>query len=216
MLIYVSGAYSAPTIEQRDENVANARAVAVRLWEMGHAVICPHLNTFDMESDCNATYEQYLVGDKNMIARCDAMVMVNGWENSKGATIEQSYAVRLGIPVYDANVGLPYLHPTEQRAPNQVQAFRETLGQMYRTHLDKNADYSPANILGTGEVGLATRLWDKTARFMNLMGFKIDVSEPAQYSSPKEPKHESIDDTLIDLAVYAIIGRLLRAGKWGN
>ena len=107
------------------------------------------------------------------------------------------------------------IHPTELRRPVQAQAFREILDRMYRTHLDKNADYSPANILGTGWVGLVTRLWDKMARMMNLAGFRLEVINSV-YECPLEPKNESVDDTLMDMAVYAIIGLLLRAGKWGR
>ena len=66
-------------------------------------------------------------------------------------------------------------HITEQRCPEQVAGFRAVLQDMYQTHLDKNADYSPANILGTGEIGLATRLWDKVVRYMSLLGFKIEA-----------------------------------------
>ncbi len=211
MLIYVSGKYSGDV----QANIADAVAVSVKLWEMGHAVICPHANTAHFEEFCKATYDQYIAGDLNMIARCDALVMVEGWEDSKGAVIEKNYADSLHIPVYFAP-DLPPLHPTEITCPQQVSAFRELVGQMYRTHLDKNADYSPANILLTGEIGLITRLWDKTARLLNLLGFRFTISAPGQLTSPRQPKHEAIEDTYMDMAVYATIGLLLRRGKWGN
>lgn len=106
-------------------------------------------------------------------------------------------------------------HPTEVRSPNQARRFREIIEQMYQVHLDKNADYSPANILGTGEIGGVVRLWDKMARLLNLMGFEIDV-RLVGYHGPKLAKNESVDDTLIDMANYAIILKLLREGNWGN
>lgn len=105
------------------------------------------------------------------------------------------------------------LHPTELRCPNQCGAFREIIDKMYRTHLEKNQDYSPANIRAMGELGLSTRVWDKVARLLNLMGFDI---ERGTYSSKKEPKNESIDDTLLDLANYAIIWQIYRQNKWGK
>jgi len=211
MLVYVSGKYTGDV----DANIGAARAVAIRLWEMGHAVLCPHLNTQHFEIDCQVTYDQYIEGDLNMVARCDAMVMVNGWEASKGAKIEKEYAEKLGIPIFYEN-NLPSLHPTEIRCPEQARAFREIVGKMYRVHLDKNTDYSPANIMATGEIGLITRLWDKTARLLNLLGFRFSIQDAGTFDAPKTPKHESIDDTYQDLAVYAIIGILLRAGKWGK
>ena len=109
----------------------------------------------------------------------------------------------------------PQKHPTEIKCPEQAAGFREIVERMYATHLNKNADYSPANILGTGELGLATRIWDKCIRYLNLIGFDIRA-ELVQYRGPQVAKNESIEDTLQDMSVYAIIGLLLRSGKWGR
>lgn len=106
-------------------------------------------------------------------------------------------------------------HITEKKCPQQAAGFREIIERMYRVHLDKNADYSPANILGTGEIGLATRIWDKTIRYMNLLGFDIKA-ELVAYTGPKSARNEPIEDTLQDLSVYGIIGLLMRSGKWGH
>jgi hypothetical protein len=211
MLIYVAGKYTGNV----DENIAAARQVAIALWEKGHAVICPHLNTAHMEKDCKVSWEDYLKGDFNMISRCDALVMLENWKDSRGATMEAAYATSLGIPIYYAP-DLPELHRTETTSPVQCEAFRETVGKMYRTHLSKNADYSPANILLTGETGLVTRLWDKTARLLNLTGFKFQYLMHEGIDPPRQPKHEAIDDTYQDMAVYAVIGLLLRKGQWGR
>jgi len=104
-------------------------------------------------------------------------------------------------------------HPVEKLYPEQTKAFREILDRMYNLHLAKNADYSPNNVLGYGIIGVATRLWDKVSRLMNLVGFNTATGE---FTAPKEPRNESIDDTLLDLAVYAVIGLILRQGKWGK
>ncbi len=106
-------------------------------------------------------------------------------------------------------------HITEERSPNQAQGFREIIEKMYQTHLDKNADYSPANVLGVGEIGLVVRLWDKMTRLMNLLGFEINV-EFVGYHGEKEAMNESIEDTYMDMSVYSVIALLYRAGKWGN
>lgn len=108
-----------------------------------------------------------------------------------------------------------FRHITERTRPEQTKAFREIMDKMYQVHLDKNADYSPANILGTGEIGLMTSTWDKIARLMNLMGFKIEISS-MRFESPTAPKNESIEDSIQDLAVYAIIWQLYRKGVWGK
>ena len=214
MLLYVAGPYRAKHNRTVDDHIATARAIAIELWEAGHAVICPHLNTAHMEHDCSVSDDAYLAGDLVMLARCDGIVMTPLWEESEGARAEQAYASELGMPIW-VYPNLPALHPTELRAPMQVRAFAETLGRLYRTHLSKNADYSPANILATGEIGLVTRLWDKTARLMNLAGFRVHISH-STYEAAREPKHEAINDTYEDLACYGVIGLLLRQGKWGH
>ena len=210
MVVYLAGKYSGDI----DANIAAARKVAIDLWERGYAVICPHLNTAHFEVDCKATYDDYITGDLHIISRCDVVVMLPGWKDSKGANLEHAHATEMGIPIYEYP-NIPDLHPTEVKCPRQSRAFLREIMKMWRTHLDKNADYSPANILATGELGLVTRLWDKTARLLNLYGFRFTV-EKGSYDQPKAPKYESIEDTLRDSAVYSVIGLLLRRDEWGN
>ena len=72
---------------------------------------------------------------------------------------------------------------------------------LYRKH----EDYGPMNIAGApgGPMnGLQVRMYDKLARLNNL----VDTGDT--------PNYESIEDTLIDLANYAIIGLLVQRGQW--
>ena len=64
----------------------------------------------------------------------------------------------------------------------------------------KQYDYGKDNILGVGEQGLVVRLWDKINRLKNLIW------------NNQRPKNESVEDTLNDIAGYAIIGLMLRRG----
>jgi hypothetical protein len=69
----------------------------------------------------------------------------------------------------------------------------------------KHEDYGPLNIAGApgGPMnGLRVRMYDKLARLNNL----IDTGDT--------PNYESIEDTLIDMANYAIIGLLVQRGQW--
>jgi hypothetical protein len=104
-------------------------------------------------------------------------------------------------------------HITEITCPQQTKAFREVLDKMYQLHLEKNADYSKYNVLATGNIGVVVRLWDKAARMMSLAGFNI---ADGSYTGEKKAKNEPIEDTLMDMAVYAIIALLVRRGKWGR
>mgnify|MGYP002777089094 CR=1 FL=1 len=207
MLIYIAGPYA--------ENIAVARAAAIAVWELGHIAICPHLNTAHFEEDSGLGDEVYLAGDLEILRRCDAILMLPGSDCSEGATSEMHFAVDRAIPVYRNLADLPAKHPTEERCPEQCGAFIDAVMEMYRVHLDKNADYSPANILGMGEVGVGVRLWDKTARLLNLLGFDIHAELKGQ-KPPREPKNEAIADTYLDLACYGIIGKLVRDRVWGR
>lgn len=71
----------------------------------------------------------------------------------------------------------------------------------------KHADYGPLNIAlapGGAMNGLRVRMHDKLARLNHLVD-KADT-----------PNYESLEDTLIDLANYAIIGLLVQRGQWAG
>lgn len=218
---YVAGCYNAYTdtdgvFHSIDENIAIAKKIAAEMWAAGHTAICPHANTEHFEILCpTVPYQQYIDGDIEILKLCDFIEMIPNWKYSNGGTGEHAEAMRLGMPVYEYPE-IPPLHPTEVNCPEQVKAFREILGRMMRMHESKNSDYSPSNILATGQIGVATRIWDKTARLLSLTGFKIGIDTPLTFTKPRVAKNESLNDTYMDLAVYAIIGKLLLEGKWGK
>jgi nucleoside 2-deoxyribosyltransferase len=216
MIVYVAGPIRPKNGQTLEGNLVIAKDIALELWLDGFAVVCPHANT-DLPIDLaekSADTNVWLEGDLEILARCDAVVVCPHWEASEGTLGEIRFAEARKIPVF-YYPDKPQPHVTEQRRPQQVRAFIDTIMQMYRVHLDKNADYSPANILGAGEIGLMTRVWDKVSRLMNLIGFRIEIAQSA-YESKREPKNESIEDNVMDLAVYAIIWRLFRRGVWGK
>ena len=90
-VVYIAGPYEAYTIPEVYANILKARDVATKYWELGYAVICPHSNTAFMPST-SALYE----GDIEILSRCDIVVMMCGWEKSKGASLEHKRAIELG------------------------------------------------------------------------------------------------------------------------
>ena len=78
------------------------------------------------------------------------------------------------------------LHPTEEKYPIQTQAFREILEKAYQMHLDKNRDYSAANIIIAGETGVLVRVWDKFCRICNLLGVTFPSVKPKIISAKTE------------------------------
>lgn len=214
MIIYIAGPYTGRTYEAIHAHIYQAREVAKKVWQAGHIALCPHMNTAHFEQDCSLPESVYLEGDLQLLARCDALVLTPDWELSRGATAERAYAEARGIPIF-VYPDIPPANPVETRNPAQCQGFIDTVMGMYRTHLRKNADYSPNNILGVGELGLMTRVWDKVARLMNLMGFKFEITT-LHFDKPEQPKCEPVADAILDLSVYAVIWQLYRQGKWGK
>jgi hypothetical protein len=216
MLIYVAGPYRAKNGRSVADNIKAARAISGKLWQSGHYAVTPHLNTAGFEELYpDVSDKTWLDGTLEMLRRCDAIVMTETWQESEGAISEHAYAESVGMPIY-VWPDMPPANLTEQRCPEQCKGFIDTVMSMYRVHLSKNSDYSPANILGCGETGVIVRAWDKIARLLNLYGFNIHISEPATLSPPRSPKHESINDTWLDMAVYGVIGLLVRKGTWGK
>ena len=98
-LVFVSGPYRGDT----DSNIAKARELAIQLWQQGYAVICPHMNTAHFDGLCPD--EVWLEGDIEMLKRCDAIALVDGWEKSIGANAEYKLACELGLEILSYRAG---------------------------------------------------------------------------------------------------------------
>jgi hypothetical protein len=92
-----------------------------------------------------------------------------------------------------------------------IPAFGENAGEVYAELLDvlvtKQEDYGPRAINdspGGPLLGINVRLHDKLSRAENLR------SQAADYA----PAHESIRDTYLDLANYAVIALMVLDGTW--
>jgi hypothetical protein len=79
--------------------------------------------------------------------------------------------------------------------------------QLHRLLTKKQQDYGPANIAnapGGAINGLRVRMHDKIARINNLI------------DSGQNPENESLHDSFMDLANYAIIAMMVLDDKWPN
>ncbi len=91
---YVAGPY-------RNSPVGKERAIrfAKTLWSEGYAVICPHANSLDFESDIPHD-DIFLDGYLEILSRCDAIFVLPGWERSEGTLAEIDLAEELGLEIW--------------------------------------------------------------------------------------------------------------------
>ena len=104
----------------------------------------------------------------------------------------------------------------EKEYPIMCDSFEHITREMFELFKKKQADYGPTNI-GMGKdkietdadvaksmIGLSVRMNDKIQRLMNLV---LDR---------KDPLNESLEDTLIDIANYAVMAKLVINKEWGR
>lgn len=97
-LAYVAGPYrDARGAYYVEQNIRAAEAVAVELWRLGFAVICPHTNT--RMFDGAAPDAVWLAGDLEMVRRVDVLVTLPTWALSQGARNEVNCAHISGVLV---------------------------------------------------------------------------------------------------------------------
>lgn len=97
-IIYIAGAYRSPTAWQTQQNIRDAEATAATVWELGLAALCPHTNSAHMEGVTSE--ETFLAGTLEMMRRCDAILLVPNWKQSRGTLAEIEEAKRLSKPIF--------------------------------------------------------------------------------------------------------------------
>ena len=100
--------------------------------------------------------------------------------------------------------------------PNTCKEFEDIQSEMFELFLRKQADYGPTNVgMGSDVVdtdnkvkrslaGLSVRMNDKIQRLLNLT------------FNNRDPKNESVEDTLIDIANYAVMALIVQRQVWGK
>jgi hypothetical protein len=97
-LVYVAGPYRASCEWEVLQNIRRAETLALAVWKLGAACICPHKNTALFGGAAEDSL--WLEGDLEMMRRCDAVLCTDDWACSKGACVEVETAKKQGIPVF--------------------------------------------------------------------------------------------------------------------
>jgi hypothetical protein len=105
-LVYVAGPFRSMNQNGKSNawgvqsNIMAAMKLALEVWKLGHAALCPHANTMFFQDADGCADEVWLDGDLEMLSRCDAMILTPDWEKSSGARRERLEAINQGKPVF--------------------------------------------------------------------------------------------------------------------
>ena len=87
--VYLSG----PMSGLPQENYPAFHAAAEKLRSIGYTVISP------AEQQKQNTWEAYMKQDLALLDHCNSMVLLDGWENSRGANIEVGVAKQKNMQI---------------------------------------------------------------------------------------------------------------------
>lgn len=91
MKIYIAG----PMTGHPELNFPTFHAVAARLRADGHDVV----NPAEINADPSKGWIDCMRADIRELVTCDAIYLLPGWAESRGATLEHHIATRLGFAV---------------------------------------------------------------------------------------------------------------------
>jgi hypothetical protein len=100
-LVYIAGPYTASTQLGIEANINKAREAA--LWCAEHRVFyfSPHLNSAFFEQWLpEVPVSFYYAMDEEILSRCDALLLLKGWQFSKGAQREYTLFEKYKRPVF--------------------------------------------------------------------------------------------------------------------
>ena len=97
-VIYLAGPFRGPDHWAIWQNINRAAALALEVWKLGAACVCPHMNSFCFQGA--APDHVWLDGYLAILGKCDGILMTPDWQRSSGATAELRYAESHGLPVF--------------------------------------------------------------------------------------------------------------------
>lgn len=199
MRLYLSG----PMSGQPDFGYPVFRDYAQRLRRAGHFVVDPSEN---FGGDPSRPRDEYMRADIEHVLSVEAVAVLPGWEKSRGARLEVAIARELEMPVLDAGKLLQGGEGSAAIARGDPR-FHDLLGEMAALHDRKQSDYSAAadpfaNVRASQEwgippwIGALVRLNDKVTRLKS-------------FARRGSLANESAEDSMLDIAVYALIALIL-------
>jgi len=100
--IYVAGPYSADNVIDVLKNIGRGEKACAKLFMLGYAPFCPwHDKSFVTDNpESDFSVDEFYEYSMAWLEVSDALLVLRGYEKSKGALAEISKAESLGIPIY--------------------------------------------------------------------------------------------------------------------
>lgn len=95
MKIYISG-----PMEGEKDYLENFRVAEEVLLKLGHVVVNP-ARLDEAVEDFGLLWENYLELNLALLKCCDAIVMLDGWRESRGCNREHDYAIKTKMKIID-------------------------------------------------------------------------------------------------------------------
>lgn len=92
MKLYIAG----PMTGIADHNFPAFTEAASKYRRRGYDVVSPH----ELHPHTDKSWHWYLKRDLKAMLDCDAVVVLRGWHNSRGARLERATAEAVNMPVY--------------------------------------------------------------------------------------------------------------------
>jgi hypothetical protein len=204
--IYVAGPYTSSPVS----NTLTAIDVGQELLDAGYAPMVPHLTHY-WHMRIENPWQSWMELDLPWVSVAHAVYRIPG--ESTGADQEVALAESLGIPVYYSIADLMREVETEQplhkvpqpqpaSAPPAVERALETMRAIFAK---KNADYA-AGDWKSNFMDVAVQMgWDSPAEAAEVLIAVKQARLKSLRVNGREPANESVTDTVLDRAVYALI-----------
>ena len=104
----------------------------------------------------------------------------------------------------------------EQKYPEMINAFEDITHDMLQLFCMKQQDYGPKNI------GMGSEVVDTEQKVkLSLMALSVRINDKVQRllnltTTDKEPNNESLEDTFMDIANYAVMSLIVKRKQWGK
>lgn len=106
--VYIAGPYSASTNALQHANIEIAHEAMLQVIRRGHDAFCPHTHSAWCDKTApDISWKRWLELDLSWLAQAHALLLLPGWEESKGSRVEREAAVALGLLIVEDIDDLP-------------------------------------------------------------------------------------------------------------